>query len=174
MWRIVKRVAQRITNTCLGNAREPDEIMIQVKIPVDIWGHWHAGADLGMPTRDLLISALTQIADDETKTERGQNFLWKSDGKETDNDKWKKTEMHWMQEIVPGEVYRKCSENLKNEDGSYWRYPTPGQIVAAAVMQSNEWNRSNGPADAQFTSGALEAGTSGKWTGTVAPPGQDR
>ena len=92
-----------------------------------------------------------------------------------ENEERQREAMHRMREAVPGEVYRKCSQNLKSEEG---RYPTSGQIVAAAVLQSNEWNKGNGSEDAQFTSGWLEAGTSGEWTGTAVPlrlgPREDR
>ena len=164
MWRIVKRGVQRVTNACLGEPREPDEIMIKVGIPVDVWGHWHAGANLDTPTRDLLINALDQIAKDEMKIKGGRLFLWEGDRNTTGEDK----KIHWMREAVPGELYRRCSQSLRNEDGV--RYPTAGQIVAAAIMQSDEWGRLNGPpTKEQFSGGMLEGVTSGWWAGTAVP-----
>ena len=166
MWRVIKSMMQAITNACLGEARDPDEIELRVGMPADIWGHWHGGAP-GTPTRDLLMSAFNQIANDVEKARKGRDTLWKESEKKTENDQTNQGKIYWIQETVPGDLYIRCNNLLKDKDSV--RYPTAGQMVAAAVMQSEEWNRAgNGPSDEIFESGFLEGGlASREWVGTV-------
>ena len=167
MWRVMKSMMGVIANACLGEARDPDEIKLRVGVPVDIWGHWHAGAS-GTPTRNLLMNVFNQIANDEEKAKKGKDFLWKGREKKIENDRANRERIHWIQETVPGELYRRCNNILKDEEQV--RYPTAGQMVAAAVLQSDEWNRADGPSDEIFESGFLEGGiTSREWVGTATP-----